>query len=187
MNNVDNDGQCTPILIGKRLRLRPIQESDKADRMGYGRDPEFRKMVGGDPRTSPPLTEAEVQRWFEHWIKEPLHWVIEAEDRCIGTALLHSLDECNRRARYAIGIFDPGMRNRGYGTEVTKLVLEYAFTTLKLHRVDLRALSFNQHAIACYERCGLVREGIEREGAFIGGEWHSDICMSILEQEWHLR
>jgi [ribosomal protein S5]-alanine N-acetyltransferase len=45
-------------------------------------------------------------------------------------------------------------------------------------------LEFNRRAIACYEKCGFVREGIEREGAWIGDQWHSEATMSILEQEY---
>lgn len=141
-------------------------------------------MVGGDPLSCPPLTETEVEQWYEQLCQDSLQWVIETEGRCIGVVKLHSLDQANRRARYAIGIFDPTYWNRGLGTEATRLALQYAFEVLHLHRVDLCVLAFNHRAIACYEKCGFVREGIEREGAFIGGEWHSDVIMSILEQEY---
>jgi RimJ/RimL family protein N-acetyltransferase len=173
-----------PILRGKHLVLRPPQESDKQDRLAYGRNPEFRKMVGGDPLTWSPLTEIEVEEWYIQLCQEPLEWVIETEGRCIGITRLHSLDPANRRARYAVGIFDPAYWGRGLGTEVTRLVLQYAFEVLHLHRVDLRVLAFNHRAVACYEKCGFVREGIEREGAYIGDEWQSDVMMSILEQEY---
>jgi len=116
-----NDPMVT-ILNGPHLCLRPPQESDKTDRLACGRDPEFRRMVGGHPNVCPPLT----------------------------------------------------------------LVLGYAFDVLHLHRVDLRMLAFNERAIACYEKCGFVKEGIEREGVFVGGEWQSDALMSILEQEYRL-
>jgi RimJ/RimL family protein N-acetyltransferase len=45
-------------------------------------------------------------------------------------------------------------------------------------------LSFNERPIRCYERCGFVREGTEREGSLIGGEWCSDVLMSVLEREY---
>lgn len=173
-----------PLLKGARLLLRPPRAQDKQDRLAAGRDLAYRKMVGGDPRTLPRLTPDEVDEWLVQLGLDPLHWVIETESRCIGMARLHSLDAANRRARYAIGIFDPAYWNRGLGTEATRLILQYAFDVLHLHRVDLRVLAFNQRAIACYEKCGFVTEGIEREGAFIGGEWQSDLIMSLLEQEY---
>ena len=63
-------------------------------------------------------------------------------------------------------------------------MLRYAFEELGMHRVDLRVLAFNERAIACYEKCGFVREGVEREGSRIGGERQSDVLMSVLEQEY---
>lgn len=67
---------------------------------------------------------------------------------------------------------------------MTRLVLRYAFEDLGLHRVDLRVLEYNDRAIAVYEKCGFVREGVERESANVAGKWHSDLIMGILEHEY---
>jgi [ribosomal protein S5]-alanine N-acetyltransferase len=176
-----------PVLRGERVRLRAPQVRDMSDRLAYGRSAEFVRMVGGDARVLRPLTTEDVQCWYEALCADPLGWVIEAEGRCIGEARLHSADEANRRARYACGIFDPEMWGCGYGSDATQAVLAYAFTQLCLHRVDLRVLDFNSRAIASYEKCGFVREGVEREGALIADAWQTDVMMSILEQEYQDR
>ncbi|HZS07630.1 MAG TPA: GNAT family N-acetyltransferase [Blastocatellia bacterium] len=126
--------QNLPTLCGERVRLRPPVERDKEDRLADGRDPEFRRMVGGDPADCSPLTMPEVERWYEQLCRAPLHWVIEAEGRSIGVARLLAPDRTNRRARYAVGIFSPEFRGRGYGTEATRLVLRCAFEGLGFHR-----------------------------------------------------
>jgi len=173
-----------PVLSATSVSLRPPRERDKRDRLSHGRDPEFRRMVGGDPRTCPPLTAEDVDRWYADVCDDRLCWTIDLGGRCIGTARLHSLDQQNRRARYAIGIFHPSGWGKGYGTEATQLVLRHAFEQLKLHRVELRVLAFNHRAIACYEKCGFVREGVERDALLVGGEWQDDVIMSILEREF---
>lgn len=173
-----------PTLYGRRVTLRPPQLSDAADRLRCGRNPEYVRMVGGDPSIIHPLTPQDAHDWVTHCLAEAHGWIIEAEGRCIGAARLHSLNETDHRARYAIGIFDPAFWGKGYGSEATDLALGYAFDILQLHRVDLRVLTQNTRAIACYAKCGFVREGIEREGAFIAGEWQSDVMMSILEHEY---
>jgi [ribosomal protein S5]-alanine N-acetyltransferase len=173
-----------PVLEHGVVRLRPPCEQDKQDRLAYGRDPEFVRMVGGDIAKLQPLTVEKVEGWYKE-VSELAHgWVIEVAGRCIGHARLHSLNERDRRARYAIGIYAPQARGHGYGTTATRLVLGYAFETLALHRVDLRVLTFNHRAIACYEKCGFVREGIERESALVDGVWCDDLMMSILEHEY---
>ena len=141
-------------------------------------------MMGGDYRGMPPLTPEEVDAWFDKMAAEPYCWAIDTEDRCVGTARLHSLDPGHRRSRYAIGIFNPAAWGIGIGTEATRLVLSFGFESLALHRIDLRVLSFNERAIASYKKCGFAIEGVERESALVAGEWHSDVIMSILEQDY---
>ncbi|HXF63893.1 MAG TPA: GNAT family protein [Caldilineaceae bacterium] len=175
----------TPILAGEHVRLRPPQPGDQEGRRQAGRSAEFRRMVGAEDAASGPMSAEDAARWYQEVLAgAPCSWVIETEGRCIGTARLHSFDLPNRRARYAVGIFNPAYWNRGLGTEATRLVLRFAFESLCLHRVDLRVLAFNHRAIRAYEKAGFVREGIEREGALINGRWESDVWMSILEQEY---
>jgi RimJ/RimL family protein N-acetyltransferase len=173
-----------PTLYGQRLTLRASIAADALDRLAAGRDPEYVRMCGGDPSALAPLTPEEASAWYEHQRDEPYAWSVVSGNHCIGSARLHHLDGENRRARYAIGIFDAASRGLGYGTETTRLMLRYAFEQLALHRVDLRVLAYNAPAIACYTACGFVREGLEREGALIAGAWQSDVWMSILEQEY---
>lgn len=173
-----------PTLHGKTILLRPPKPSDKADRLRCGRDPEAHRMYGGDTRTNPPFTADDAERWYAKEVGDPLRWVIEFEGRAIGGIHLHSLDTTDRRARLAIGIFDATCWGQGLGTDAVRSILAHAFDTLHLHRVDLRVLTFNHRAIACYEKCWFVQEGIEREGAWIAGEWETDVMMSILEQEY---
>lgn len=173
-----------PDLLGANIRLRPPQPDDASERQRHGRHHEFLRMVGGDVQQDSPMSEADAQKWYENQCKEPHLWIIEWQGRAVGTARLHSVDLQNRRARYAIGIFNPDCWSKGIGTEATKLVLAYAFDTLHLHRVDLRVLAYNERAIRAYRKAGFVQEGIEREGAWIAGRWETDVCMSILEQEY---
>src|SRR5918912_584474 len=96
---------------------------------------------------------------------------LETEGVCAGVVRLHSLLERDRRARLAIGLLHPDLLARGTSTSAIRILLRHEFDTLQLHRVDLRVLSFNVRAVRCYEKCGFVREGIERDSAFVDGAW----------------
>lgn len=145
-------------------------------------------MFGGSPDWvgTRPMTPDEGQSWLHHVTRDggPHHWAIEVGERFVGTARLHEVDEADRRARYAVGLLDPGMLGQGLGREVTRCVLAYAFCQLGLHRVDLRVLAFNRRAIASYRHCGFVEEGREREAAWVDGAWHDDVIMGILAHEF---
>jgi RimJ/RimL family protein N-acetyltransferase len=168
-------GGVRPELRGSLVLLRAPGASDPDDRLAAGRDPEFRRMVGGTGPEPGPLSASEVERWYAGLVAEPCAWIIESADRCVGVARLHHIDLDALTGRYAIGIFRPEDRGRGIGQEVTRLVLEYAFGTLGLRQVDLRVLDFNRAAIECYRRCGF--EEIEREPVKLGDVLAMDVIM----------
>ena len=173
-----------PVLRGKHVTLRPFKPDDILDRYNCGRNAEYVEMMGADSQALPPLGLTEVKSWYTQMSRQPNCWAIEAEKACIGTARIHGIDEAHLRGRYAIGIFDPSAWGLGLGTEATRMVMRYAFETLRLHRVDLRVLAFNDRAIACYAKSGFSIEGYERESAWIDGAWHDDVIMSTLDREY---
>ena len=172
-----------PTIHGWRVKLRLPIETDIEDRFRCGKNTELIRMYGGDTREIKPLAMEEAVQFIERIKAHPLEWCVEYEGRCIGQARL-SVDDENRRARYAVGLFDDSVWGKGLGTEITQLVLRYAFEELQLHRVDLKVLEYNHRAIACYKKCGFIIEGIEREGAFIEDKFESDVLMSILNREY---
>jgi [ribosomal protein S5]-alanine N-acetyltransferase len=174
----------SPTLKGETLILRQPKSEDIEDRFRCGRHAEIIHMYGGDTRNMTPFTREGAQAWFHKMITSPaFEWAVEFKGKCIGQARL-TINESDKRARYAVGLFDISKLGKGLGTEITRFVLDYAFNTLHLHRVDLRVLEYNKRAIACYRKCGFIQEGVEREGALIEDKWETDVMMSILEQEY---
>lgn len=172
-----------PTLLTQRLILRKPKDTDIQDKYACGISTEILRMYGDDAGHLTPYTYEEAVKWYEDMMVNPLEWAVEYQGKCIGQARL-TVDNVDKRARYAVGLFDEKLLSHGLGTEITQAVLEYAFEVLNLHRVDLRVLEYNKRAIACYEKCGFIREGIEREGALIAGKWETDWIMSILEHEY---
>ncbi|MEC3557614.1 GNAT family protein, partial [Bacillus thuringiensis] len=71
-----------------------------------------------------------------------------------------------------------------YGSEAMKLLLDYAFLELNLHRVSLRVFSFNHKAIKLYEKIGFVHEGSSRQSLYRNGAWHDIVHMGLLQSEY---
>lgn len=175
----------SPTIKGENILLRKPIENDLNDFFKCGRNKELTRMYGGDTRDLQPLTMKDARIFIENILSNKLEWCVEYAGRCIGQARL-TVSEDDYRARYAVGLFDPSVWGIGLGTEITQLVLQYAFEELQLHRVDLRVLAYNHRAIACYEKCGFVKEGVEREGAYIEDKFETDVMMSILDREYHV-
>lgn len=47
----------------------------------------------------------------------------------------------------AIGMYDANIVGKGYGSEAIRLLLQYAFADLDLHRIGVRVLAYNHRAI----------------------------------------
>lgn len=100
--------------------------------------------------------------------------------RPIGIAGLLCIDERHRTAEFAIQIGEADARGRGYGTETTQLVLEYAFATLGLHSVMLRVFAFNHAGRRAYARAGFRVIGVRRQSWRMGGELWDVVYMECL-------
>ena len=177
-----------PLLKGQRVTLRPVRPEDAAARELHGWHSEIERNYGHASVTRE-MTHEEAQQWFrgqQELAADPsrVSWVIEVADRLVGVVFLHSLDEADSKARFAIGLFSPEVIGQGYGSEATRLVLSHAFGAMGLHRVDLRVLAFNDGAIESYRKCGFVVEGRERESCRLDGAWHDDIIMGILSSDF---
>jgi RimJ/RimL family protein N-acetyltransferase len=168
-----------------QVRLRLLRETDLEESLRVW-TPELRHMYGGSLLDERRPTVDDRRRWFDRVQRgEEGHcYAIEADGRYIGHVNIKIKDEANQRASLGIGIDNPSYWGRGYGTEVTRLMLCFAFQELGLHRVSLRVAAYNMRAIRCYEKCGFRREGVERDSFFVDGKWHDDVLMAILREEW---
>lgn len=102
----------------------------------------------------------------------------------IGVTGLHNVDHANRRADFGIMIGEKAAWGKGYGTEATRLALEYAFVALGLHNVLLRVYAFNERAIRAYERAGFRMIGRRRECKRVGSHLYDEIYMDCVATEF---
>jgi RimJ/RimL family protein N-acetyltransferase len=177
-----------PTLTGQRVTLRGVQPKDEQARLSLGWHAAVERNYGHQVQTRQ-MTPAEARAWYEQQqarAADPSrrYWVIEAEGHLVGGAGLDSLKRTDRKAHFVIGMFAPSHMRRGLGTQATRLVLDHAFGSMNLHRVDLRVLAFNDGAIASYRKCGFVQEGRERDSCWFHGQWHDDIIMGVLATEF---
>jgi len=64
------------------------------------------------------------------------------------------------------------------------LVLKYAFSTLKLHRLEANIQSGNSASIRLVQKCGFVREGFSRRYLKICGRWKDHERWAILAEDF---
>jgi len=172
------------ILKSKSLELRVLSQDDYDSLRRINPCDEYYLMVGSSSVESIFENDEKFETAFSELLGKENHWQVYRDSEIIGIAFLHSIDLNDKRARYAVGIYNKKNWNKGYGQEISDTVLNYSFKTLDLHRIDLRVLAYNKRAIASYQKSGFVQEGVLRENAFINSVWHDDIVMSILSHEY---
>ena len=78
---------------------------------------------------------------------------------------------------------DETHRNSGFMTEATKAMIQYAFETLKLHRLEGNIMPRNKASIAVVEKCGFEYEGISKKYLKIHGVWEDHAHYVLLNEK----
>lgn len=172
-------------ITGERIALGPLRRDLIPTHQRWGNDFPTARTQGGTPT---PWTAERVATWLERAAaNEHATWFTlyeRATWRPIGTAHLKDLDWRNRTAEFGIAIGEADARGRGYGTETTRLMLDYAFTALGLHSVMLTVYPFNHAAIRAYEKAGFKEFGRRRQCEMMGGTLRDVVYMDCLASEF---
>lgn len=78
----------------------------------------------------------------------------------------------------------PEFRKMGFCGSILIEALRFGFENLSLHRLDLQVYHFNETAISCYEKLGLVFEGRLRQLKCVNGQRWDLLWYSMLVDEW---
>lgn len=170
---------------GERVGLGPLRRDLVPLYWRWANDFDYSRTTGSPGLT---LSLEHMTRMYDAVVadEQTVPFVIYdlATGQAIGTTALEHLDLRNRTAEYSIGIGEAAYRGRGYGTETTRLMLDYAFTVLGLHSVMLSVYAFNAAGRRAYEKAGFRDCGRRRESRWMGGRWWDTIYMECLASEY---
>jgi RimJ/RimL family protein N-acetyltransferase len=133
------------------------------------------------------ITVADQAAWIAARPDSEFNFVIElASGLPVGMLSLVDIDRINRRAepaRFLIGEPD-SVRGLPVAVEAMKLLYEFTFDELRLHRVHGTVVADNRLMIKWQKFLGMKEEGILRQHYFIGGEYRDAICLAMLEDDY---
>ena len=170
-----------------RFTMEEPETSAKAQ-VRWQRDSEFHRLADGDPALL--NSEKKIKEWYEKQIEkgsqsERYSFSVRtlAEDKYIGflglwVNLIHS------EAWVGLGIGEREFWSKGYGTDMMRLCLQYAFMELCVERVSLGLHEYNPRALRSYEKCGFRLEGRTRMQMLREGRRTDTLWMGILREEW---
>ena len=169
------------ILRGDKVILRPIKVSDANRFIKWLSSPDVNKYT-----TRKPVSLKEEIKWIKSLSKnkDEIHWAIDTKDEIHIGSIGLEINKQDKKAGFDIFIGDKSYWGQGYGYEASLLIMNYAFTKLKLHRIYLSVYIYNSRAIKLYKKLGFKIEGRGRESIFYKNKFYDQIFMGILKKEW---
>jgi RimJ/RimL family protein N-acetyltransferase len=180
------DAEPPLTLVGRLVALGPVHKGLLSLLWKWESDLELNALTGDPVR---PLTPEAIDKIYQRYSAsgtESTGFAIyeRATLRPIGTVGLVSINHLHRTAELGIGIGEHDCWGKGYGTEATRLVLDYGFNVLSLHNVMLRVFSYNERAIRSYLKVGFREIGRRRQAQRIGTQVYDVVMMDCLATEF---
>lgn len=107
----------------------------------------------------------------------------EATDTPVGSVYIRDIDHTHHKGEYGIFIGEAMARGQGAGTAAAKLMVQYGFEELGLHKIFLRVFADNQQAVRSYEKAGFVKEAYLKDEVCIEGKYRDMLLMAVFREE----
>jgi RimJ/RimL family protein N-acetyltransferase len=174
-----------PVLNGERVRLRELRRSDASSLLDMFSSEEVTRFVSAPPTTMEGfeafVTCAESQRSLG--AQACFAITLRACDTAIGIIQMRQLDP-----GFETGEWGFALRSAFWGTgvfqEAAELALEFAFSTIGVHRLEARAAVKNGRGNGALLKLGAVQEGLLRKSFVRSGQALDQILYSILDDDW---
>ena len=175
-------------IYGDRIVLREYQEEDLRYIRKWVNDPQITDYLSDIFLYPHSIVTSEnfLSHMMEGKSDNTKGFVIgdRQSEKYIGQIDMFKIDWKNRCAEIGLVIGNPENLNKGYGREAIRLLLDFAFHRMNLHRIELEVYDYNLRGYRCYSSCGFQEEGRQRQKFFHKGEYRDKIQMGILKEEF---
>ena len=174
-------------LNGPRIHLRALTERDLTDTyLQWLNDDE---ICRNNSHAVFPNTEHKMRVYFEG-LKNATQQVVLAiihteSGKHIGNVALQNINWVSRNAEFAILVGDKEFWRGGYGGEAARLIVDYGFNRLNLHRIYCGTFDNNTGMIKLAGKLKMKEEGLRREAVYKNGIYHNIIEFGVLKSEFY--
>lgn len=168
------------VLRGQQIYLRPITADDSEMVVRWRNKP----AVVENFIYRKPVSIMEHESWLANKVfKGLVHQFVVCEnekDIPLGSVYLQNFEEEHRRAESGIYLGEDRAYGRGIGTEAVRLMAEYAFGELGMHKLTARVLAYNTASRRLHEKAGYVQEAYLKEELFLEGQYEDLVLFGAL-------
>jgi RimJ/RimL family protein N-acetyltransferase len=173
-----------PFIIGKTVYLRAPESGDEIIAATSENHPDPRENLFYALPTS--IGEQKEKLAREQADPHTIVFTICSKDqnRAIGKTSFVRIDWIGRMATFYLAIAEAVNWQKGYGGEVIRLMVEYAFQTLNLNRIQLHVFEDNAAAVKIYKKNGFIIEGTLHQAMYHDGRYCNFYLMALLRSDW---
>lgn len=176
-----------PHLKTQNLLLRPITEEDAPSIFEYASNPKVSLYTSWEPHRELGDSLAFIRDYvfpkYEQRLPGPFAiTLLPRPDRCIGTIGCFWISEKNRTMEMAYALAEP-FWGKGLVVEAGTAVLDYAFETHPVERIQSTCITQNTPSARVMEKLGMTLEGTLRSYLYQRGRSWDMHILSILRQE----
>ncbi len=179
----------TPTLRTARLRLRPFTETDTDAIYALQSNPRVLRYWDAPPWKERAQAErflARCKQMAQEGSGARLAIERAVDGSFIGWCVLMNWEPTYRSALLGYCLDEPAW-GQGYATEAAGALLQWAFNTLDLNRVQSEADTRNIASGRVLEKLGFLHEGTLRENCIVDGEVSDSWIYGLLRREWEQR
>ncbi len=175
-------------LIGRRIHLRGLTRADIAENAPYFQWLDDLSLDLHTERSYFPNTPERMQAYFDRvqQNRDPILLAIcdNASGRHIGNITFTDVNWFNRRAYIGYLLGDKTFAGKGIVTDAVLMFMFYGFNKLNFERIHGGVSSAHPASMRVCEKVGLLVEGRHRRHILRAGQWHDDIIVGALREEW---
>jgi RimJ/RimL family protein N-acetyltransferase len=170
--------QDVPLIRGKNVVLRPVEEEDVELIHRWMNHPEIWHYMDYER----PVSLADVREDVERSRRQGFPFTIAVDARPIGRIGLNQFRRRDRICALYMFIGEPAFWGKGYARDAVMALLGFAFDRWDLHQVELWTLGDNDRARGAYKRAGFEVEARLRERSWKDGRWVDRVVMSVTRE-----
>lgn len=115
-------------------------------------------------------------------VKQLRLMIVNTDDNsAIGTIDFFEFDPQHQRAGIGV-LIDKNFRRNGCATDALKLMIRYAFQTLKLHQLFCNISVNNESSIRLFTKAGFQICGTKKEWNNIKGKWEDEHMLQLINK-----
>jgi [ribosomal protein S5]-alanine N-acetyltransferase len=169
----------------ERLVLKKISPDEFRYVFENYTEPEIKMFFGHNSEEEYQKEKSKYEKGYTTYNRSFEHFqIIDKASNCIiGGCGFHNWYIDHRRAELGYSIKNEAFKGRGIMSEALKVIIDYGFNKINLHRIEALVGPGNVPSLKLMEKYRFVKEGLLRQHYFVDGKFENSIVFSKLRSD----